>query len=66
MTITEIWRLLNKIKPDKTVYGLAYSMASLDTQTVVDLIEKYKCDLTLTEKQIRQELIKQKWRKFYE
>lgn len=63
MTITEIWNLLNQITPKKPVYGLACSMASLDTQTVLEMIEKYKHDLELTPKQIQDELSKQKIRR---
>lgn len=63
MTTTEIWNLLNQINPKKPVYGLACSMASLDTQTVLDLIEKYRQDQKMSEKQIRQELQKQKFNK---
>jgi hypothetical protein len=39
-------------------------MASLDTQTVFDLIEKYKTDQSMTEIEINQELRKQKLRNF--
>lgn len=63
MTSTEIWKLLNQITPKKPVYKLAYSMASLDTQTVFDLIEKYKTDQSMTETQINEEIRKQKIRK---
>lgn len=63
MTITEIWKILNRINPKKPVYGLACSMASLDTQTVLELIEKYKSDLELTQKQISNEIQKQRIRK---
>lgn len=66
MTTTEIWRLLNKITPNKPVYGLACSMASLDTQTVIDLIEKWKYDQSLTQKELKNELSKQKVRKMYD
>lgn len=63
MTTTEIWNLLNQITPKKPVYGLACSMASLDTYTVLDLIEKYKHDLELTQEQIQLEIHKQKMRR---
>lgn len=63
MTTTEIWKQLNQITPKKPVFGLACSMASLDTQTVFDLIEKYKEDQSMTEIEINQELRKQKMRK---
>ena len=63
MTTTEIWKQLNQITPKKPVFGLACSMASLDTQTVFDLIEKYKEDQSMTEIKINQELRKQKIRK---
>lgn len=63
MTTTEIWKLLSQITPKKPVYGLACSMASLDTQTVLDLIEKYKTDQELTQEQVATELHKQKIRK---
>lgn len=63
MTSTEIWKLLNQITPKKPVYGLACSMASLDTQTVFDLIKKYKTDQSMTEIEINQEIRKQKIRK---
>ena len=63
MTTTEIWKQLNQITPKRPVYGLACSMASLDTKTVFDLIEKYKTDQSMTEIEINQELRKQKLRK---
>lgn len=63
MTSTEIWKLLNQITPKKPVYGLACSMASLDTQTVFDMIEKYKTDQSMTETEINNEIRKQKIRK---
>lgn len=63
MTKTEIWKQLNQITPKKPVYRLACSMASLDTQTVFDLIEKYKEDQSMTEIEINQEIRKQKIRK---
>ena len=63
MTIKEIWWNLNQITPKKPVMGLACKMADLDTQTVVDLIEKYKQDQQLTQEQIAKELFKQKIRK---
>lgn len=62
MTTTEIWKILNQITPNKPVYGLACSMASLDTQTVLEMTEKYKSDLELTQEQIARELSKQKIR----
>lgn len=65
MTITEIWKQLNRITPKKPVYGLACSMASLDTQTVFDLIEKYKTDQSMKEIEINKELRKQRIRKIY-
>lgn len=60
MTSTEIWKQLNQITPKKPVYRLACSMASLDTQTVLDLIEKYKTDQSMTEIEINKEIRKQK------
>lgn len=63
MTSTEIWKKLNQITPKRPVYGLACSMASLDTQTVFDLIEKYKTDQSMTETEINNEIRKQKIRK---
>lgn len=65
MTTTEIWNLLNQITPKKPVYGLACSMASLDTKTVMEMIDKYKQDLTLSEKEIKNELMKQRLREAY-
>lgn len=63
MTTTEIWNQLNQITPKKPVYGLACSMASLDTQTIFELIEKYKKDQSMTEIEINNELRKQKLKK---
>lgn len=60
MTIPEIWKMLNRITPNKPVYELACSMASLDTQVIIDLIEKYTGDQEMTNQQIKQELIKQR------
>lgn len=65
MTTTEIWKQLNQITPKKPVYRLACSMASLDTQTVFELIEKYKTDQSMTEIEINKELRKQRIRKIY-
>ena len=65
MTTTEIWKQLNRITPKKPVYRLACSMASLDTQTVFDLIEKYKTDQSMTEIEINKEIRKQRIRKIY-
>lgn len=62
MTTTEIWKQLSQITPKKPVFGLACSMASLDTQTVFDLIEKYKTDQSMTEIEINREIKKQKIR----
>lgn len=66
MTVSEIWRMLNRKNPKKPVYGLACSMASLDTQTVLDLVAKYEGDLKMTQKQISEEIQKQKHRRFYD
>ena len=63
MTTTEIWQNLNRITPKKPVYELACSMASLDTQTVLELIDKYKQDQELTQEQISNEIHKQRIRK---
>lgn len=63
MTIPEIWWNLNQTTPKKPVYNLACLMARLDTQTVLDLIEKYRKDQELSEQDIRTEIHKQKIRK---
>lgn len=63
MTTTKIWWNLNRITPKKPVYNLACLMARLDTQTVLDLIEKYQQDLKLSEQDIQMEIHKQTIRK---
>ena len=63
MTTTEIWWNLNKTTPKKPVYNLACLMARLDTQTVLDLIEKYRQDQELSEQDIQMEIHKQTIRK---
>lgn len=65
MTIPEIWDKLNRISPNKPVYGLACSMASLDTQTVLDLCEKYRTDFRMSQKQLAEEIRKQKHRRLF-
>ena len=65
MKKTEIWKQLNRITPKTPVYRLACSMASLDTQTVFDLIEKYKTDQSMSEIEINKELRKQRIKKLY-
>lgn len=65
MTIPEIWNQLNRISPNKPVYGLACSMASLDTQTILDLCEKYQTDFRMSQKQLAEEIQKQKHRRLF-
>lgn len=66
MTSAEIWWNLNQITPKKPIYGLACAMTSLDNQTILELIDKYKKDLSLTIEEIQDEIKKQRRKKLHE
>lgn len=65
MTIREIVLKFNTTMPTNLL-ELANHLASLDTQTALEIIEKYNTDIKLSQKQLSEEIQKQTWRKINE
>ena len=65
MTIREIVLKFNTTMPTN-LWELANHLASLDTQTALEIIEKYNTDIKLSQKQLSEEISKQNWRKINE
>lgn len=59
MTVPEICNLLIQAENKQPVYELAILLASLDTQTALDLIAKYTKDTQMTQKQLSDEIASQ-------
>lgn len=62
MTIMEILHLLNDTIPSN-LFKLANNLASLDNQTALDIISKYNADIKLSQKQLSDEIQKQRIKK---
>lgn len=65
MTIPEIVNLFNGTIPNN-LFQLAKHLASLDTKTALEIIDKYNADIKLSQKQLSEEITKQTWRKINE
>lgn len=55
MTTIEIIKLFSNTIPEN-MYELANLLASLDTQTTLEIIEKYNADIKLSQKQLSNEI----------